>query len=90
MGRLIFDLLAPPLGSKGSRHRNPFQLLLASAQDFVAKKCDNMIKAWTVCNYKHSDLRREFLEAPVATKRLNYLDPESVQKKWLDMLEAHR
>ena len=56
----------------------------------MAKKCDNMIKAWTVCNYKHSDLRREFLEAPVATKRLNYLDPESVQKKWLDMLEAHR
>ena len=59
-------------------------------QDFVFNKCENMMKAWAACDYKHTDLRRDFLAAPVAQRGLSYEDPESVQSKWLNMLEAKR
>ena len=59
-------------------------------QDFVFNKCENMMKAWAACDYKHTDLRRDFLAAPVAQRGLSYEDPESVQRKWLNMLEAKR
>ena len=67
-----------------------FLRLLTPAQDFIETKVENMMKAWDVCDYKHCDLRRDFLAAPVAQRHLDYVDPESVQSKWLNMLEAKR
>ena len=67
-----------------------FSRLLTPAQDFIETKVENMMKAWAACDYKHTDLRRDFLAAPVAQRGLSYEDPESVQSKWLNMLEAKR
>ena len=59
-------------------------------QDFVETKVENMMKAWEACDYRHSDLRSEFLAAPVKQRGLDYCDPDSLQSKWLHMLEAQR